>query len=283
MNRALLVLLLSGALLSAGCSGGADTGGTIGGGAGGAKTDAGGGGGGGGGAGGAGGGAGGCTKATTVPCSDQTILQMDLKKAAVAAGIKITNTQAAVGWASSIDATAGGAFATMPTSYTYGKFTDTGLQKVDIGDEASLDSMDWDIALRRYVVRINSGNSGPSCVSAARLPGTPTYDSVTTVPANVKYATDEYFTPKPSCTLIPDGSGLPSSPATALSSYWTYPGCVQMTNHVFVVELADGKHVKLIVDDYYTPSVQMQCDTTGKIPMSATGSGNFEIRWAFLP
>ena len=46
----------------------------------------------------------------------------------------------------------------------YAKFTANGLVKLDtLSDMTALDSMDWDIAFRRYVVRINSGFSGPSC------------------------------------------------------------------------------------------------------------------------
>lgn len=220
-----------------------------------------------------------CTEPTDVPCSDQVILQMNLKKDPAPGAI--TSTPDGQGWISSIDATAGGAFAADPHSYTYGRFTDAGLEKVAIGDEDALDSMDWDIAFRRYVVRINSGNSGPSCVRAARLPGTPDFDSVTGAPDNVELRADEYFTE--SCELIPDGSGLPSSPATALSSFWTYPGCVQMTDHVFVLELANGRRVKLQVSSYYAPATQEKCDADGKIPQGDTSSANYIVRWAFLP
>ncbi len=51
---------------------------------------------------------------------------------------------------------------------------------------------------------------------------------------------------------------------------------------VFVVALASGKHVKLVIDDYYKPDVQEQCNTTGSVPMSGSGSANFVMRWAFL-
>jgi hypothetical protein len=240
-------------------------------------------GGGGGGAGGSGAGGGGtgplCTMPTTVTCSDQIILQMNLQPD-VAPGM-ITNMADGAGWQSKIDATAGGAFATKPDSYVYAKFTDQGLEKVMIADQDSLDSMDWDIAFRRYVIRINSADSGPSCVQAARVPpATTKYEDVTAVPDNLGYKQDDYFTD--SCDLIPDGTGLPDSPATALSSYWSYPGCVAMTHGVFVIELADGKHVKFTVDDYYAPAIQDQCDSTGMIPMSNTGSANFVARWQFL-
>jgi heme-binding HmuY-like protein len=220
-----------------------------------------------------------CTEPTPVKCSDEIILGMNLQPTATKA--KITSAADGAGWTSNIDATAGGAFTSTPEAYTYGKFTDAGLVKVDISDEDSLTSMAWDIAFRRYVVRINSGDSGPSCVQAARVPGTAKYEEISAVPANLGYHTDDYFTDE--CDIIPDGTGLPNSPATALSSYWTYPGCVKMSDFVFVVALADGHHVKLVVDDFYLPAIQEQCDTTGMIPMSNTGSANFIVRWSYLP
>lgn len=219
-----------------------------------------------------------CTTPTPVACADEVILQMNFQ-ADVTPG-KIENAADGTGWKTNVDATAGGAFASKPDSYTYGKFTDQGLTKVEISDEQSLDSMAWDIAFRRYVVRINSGDSGPSCVQGARVPGTAKYEDVTSLPATLGYHKDDIFTD--SCDLIPDGSGLMDSPATALSSFWSYPGCVKMTDHVFVLALADGRHVKLVVDSYYSPSVQEQCDTTENIPMSNTGSANYVVRWAFI-
>ncbi len=238
------------------------------------------GGGGTGGGGGAGGGAApACTDPTAVPCSDEVLLDMNLQS--VPAPGLVSSTADGAGWTSMIDATAGGAFATTPDSYVYAKFTATGLEKVAISDEESLDSMDWDIAFRRYVVRINSGHSGPSCVTAARVPPGPTYESVTSVPDGLTFHKDEYFTD--SCELIADGTGLPGSPATALSSYWTYPGCVQMTYNVYVVELASGEHLKLTVDRYYDETNQAECQATGAVPMGNTGAANFVVRWAMLP
>lgn len=219
-----------------------------------------------------------CTEPTTVACTDQILLDMNLQPDA-APGL-ISSMSGDTGWVTTIDATAGGAFASPPDSYVYAKFSQGGLVKVDISDEASLESMDWDIAFRRYIVRINSGDSGPSCVEAARVPGAVKFEDVTSVPDTLTYHPDDYFTD--SCDFIPDGSGLESSPATALSAYWTYPGCVKMTDYVFVIALADGHHVKLSIDSYYEPTVQEQCDTTDTIPMSNTGAANFVVRWAFL-
>jgi hypothetical protein len=207
------------------------------------------------------------------------ILEMNLRSN-VAPGL-IDNQPDGAGWSTHVDATAGGAFNPDPDSYVYGRFTANGLEKIDISDEGSIDSMDWDIAFRRYVIRANSGHSGPSCVRAARVAGAADYESLAEIPSSLVYHRDEYFTP--SCELIPDGSGLPNSPATALSGYWTYPGCVQMSYNLYVLELADGRHLKLMVTSYYEDPYQQQCQDTDSVPQSGSGSANIRFRWAFLP
>lgn len=234
-----------------------------------------------GGSGGAGGGSAAvCTTPAMVPCSDQVILNLNFQTD-ITPGL-ITNEPDGAGFISTVDATAGGAFAADPNSYTYGKFTETGLVKVEISDQQSIDSMDWDIAFRRYVVRINSGNSGPSCVAVTPpSPANATYDEVMSAPGELAiYRTDDYFSA--ACEVIPDGNGL-DTPNTALNGYWSYTNCVKMTDRVSIVRLADGKHLKFTITDYYLPAVQEQCDTTDMIPMMGTGSANFRVRWAFLP
>jgi hypothetical protein len=232
-----------------------------------------------GGAGGAGGGTGGAPaacEATPIACSDQAFL--DLNYQTEPAPGKIENAADGSGFFTTVDARAGGAFVSEPHSYVYARFTEAGLEKVELSDEASLDSMDWDIAFRRYVIRVNSGDSGPSCTSVARVPGMVNYDDVTSVPATLDFNTEDYYTAD--CTFIEDGSGLEKSPATTLSSYWQYPGCVQMTKRVFVVELRDRRRLKLTVSGYYSETAQEECDTTGS--SSGNGSGMIRFRWAFL-
>jgi hypothetical protein len=192
----------------------------------------------------------------------------------------VTNASAAGVWTSDVDATAGGAFSTNPPSYVYAKFTDAGLTKVELHDQAALDSMDWDIAFRRYVIRVNSGNSGPSCVQVMRMPDAETFETVTAPSATLSWRKDDIETA--ACTLIPDGSGLDSSPAAALASYYSYPGCVKMTGHVFVIQQASGKMVKLVVENYYNDAAQAECQTTDAVTTMPTGSGNIRVKWAFL-
>lgn len=217
-----------------------------------------------------------CMPVTPVACEDMVVQQMNFKKN-VAPGL-ITEMADGKGFLSTIDARAGGS--TPTDSYVYAKFTPTGLQKVDLTDDQSLASMDWDIAFRRFVIRINSANSGPSCVMSARFKTGTLFDDVTVAPSGVPFYTDEYFSA--ACELIPDGSGLPGSPATALHSFWTYNNCVQMTDNVYVLQLANGTSVKLTITDYYDPMVQDQCDTMASIPMGSPGA-MIRMRWAMLP
>ncbi|WP_437671990.1 HmuY family protein [Sorangium sp. So ce131] len=217
-----------------------------------------------------------CAEPTPVACEDDVFQQMGLQDT-VSSG-EVSSAADGDGFRSSIDASAGGAFAD-DEPYVYARFTDGGLEKVEISDEQSLTSMDWDIAFRRYLVRINSGHSGPSCVAAARLAGTPDYDALTAVPDNARFRNDEYFTE--SCELITDGSGL-NGPATALSGYWDYSMCLAMSGTVYILALADDRKLKLTVTHYYDEENQAECNETGMVSDTASAA-HFQVRWAFLP
>jgi hypothetical protein len=215
-----------------------------------------------------------CTS-SPLPCEDETIQNLDLKKAP-APGLVSTSVDGE-DFISLVDATGGGFQPSQ--SYVYARFTDQGLEKVGIGDEAALASMDWDIALRRYVIRLNGGDSGPSCVGAARFPPGTAYASVTTVPSGAMFLQDDHQ--DESCDFVADGSGLPTSPNTALSSYYSYQSCVRMTGNVFLIQLASGEVVKLTVEGYYSPLSAQQTCQDGSTPTGAT-SAVFTVRWRFL-
>jgi hypothetical protein len=210
----------------------------------------------------------------TVPCADESAARLRYLEPVNAAAI-VNEPLADWGFRSTLDARAGGSMATQ--SYLYARFTERGLEKVSINDEAALRSTEWDIALRRFVIRLNSGVSGPSCVRGARIDGA-TYDSVTRVPDGLALRDEAYF--DTACAFVDDRSGI-NGPATALASYWRYEGCLQMTNAVFAVRLRDGRAVKLTVESYYDPEAQRACDEAGAVP-TPNNAAVLRVRWGFV-
>jgi hypothetical protein len=176
-----------------------------------------------------------------------------------------------------IDASAGGYTEAQNNPWTYVKFETDGAVRVDIGDETALVSEDWDLAGHRFVLRLNGGSSGPSCVGAAAVPSS-TYEELKAVPAGVTYNTDDFYTDD--CTMINDSSGLPGSPQVVLGPWWEYPGCVATTGTPFLVQVADGRVLKMVVEEYYSNGEQEICNETGS---GGTHSGYYTIRWAWLP
>ncbi len=211
-----------------------------------------------------------------VACQDQQIQNLGLGQ--TASGGAITEEGTTQGeFLTHIDATAGGMDGTK--GYTYARFTEGGLVAVALSDYDALESKNWDIAFRRFVVRLNSGISGPGCIVGGRTSPDTDFDDLSAVPASVTFHDEQYFTTD-GCEYVPDTSGI-GAPQTVLSSYWSYPGCVAMTGNVYLIWLADGRAVKFQVVSYYTPSVQKNCDDNGEITVPS-GGGNFRIRWALL-
>ena len=211
-----------------------------------------------------------------VPCTDRSIQELSLYKKVSTRAIDNTPEKAG-GFASRVDATGGGFNPT--ESYVYAKFTDQGLVRVAVSDEQAFESKEWDIAFRRYVVRLNSGVSGPSCVVGSLVPGGVKYDALTKAPDDLVFDSEAFYDAK--CMFVPDSSGL-EAPGTVLQDFWKYSGCVQMTGALYVVRRADGRRVKLTITSYYDPVASQQaCDRTGALPMGAVG-GQLRFRWAFL-
>jgi hypothetical protein len=184
-----------------------------------------------------------------------------------------------------LDARAHVVMATKPTdSYLYLSFDKTGLIKKDLDDESAFASLDWDFAIRRYVIRLNSGVSGPGCTEGARTAPSTVFDTLTTTPSTLSWHSEQYFIDNGSgtCTFVPDTSGI-GAPGTVLSSFWTYANmCVQMTTNVYVLHLRDDRYVKLQVLSYYDPiSVQEKCDDAGVL-LSPHEAGVVKVRWAFI-
>jgi hypothetical protein len=210
-----------------------------------------------------------------VPCVDQSISRLPLFDEPAAGAIR-DEAGEGDGFYNLVDATGGGLNA--EASFVYARFTDDGLEKVSLSDEEAFESLDWHVAFRRYVVRLNSGVSGPGEVTAARTRPNTLFAELTSAPDGLEYRTEEYFTA--SCEYVPDTSGI-GAPATALSSFWKYQACVQMTKNVYVLSLPSERQVKLEILSYYSPDKQKICDETGQAPMPS-GAGNMRIRWDFV-
>ena len=178
---------------------------------------------------------------------------------------------------STVDASGGGITPTQ--SYVYVRFTANGLEKVAISDEAAFSSMDWDIALRRYVIRVNGGSSGPSCVDAALIDHGALGEQ-TVLPAAVGWETDLFLQP-PTCTLGTDEAPA-GGPLTAISGYYRYDGCLVMNDAIFAVRLKTGATVALQVASYYNKAAQDYCNSMGRLPGGASGAGQFVLRWKFI-
>lgn len=209
-----------------------------------------------------------------VSCVDASIQDLGLHDDKVSAA-EIENARDGADWRSIVDASAGGTPNAPMNPWVYLRFTAEGLVRVELDDVSSLESGDWDIAAKRYGIRVNSGVSGPSCVGVADLGGT--YAEISAAPADDLFALEDYY--DETCTMVEDGSGLPGSPAYRMASWWGYTGCVTTTDKPFVLRLADGRTLKLVVEAYYEQG-QDACDTGGAM---GTGAGIMTWRWSFLP
>ena len=212
---------------------------------------------------------------TKVACQDELVLDLSLHDEVTEGEVETTTD--GDDFVTSIDASAGGYTDAANNPWVYVKFQTDGAVRVDITDEEALLSQDWDLAAHRFVVRLNGGSSGPSCVGAAVVPSS-TYEELDAAPAGVTYYTDDFYTDD--CTIINDSSGLPGSPQVVLGPWWEYPGCVATTGTPFLVQVADGRVLKLVVEEYYANGQQETCNETGS---GGPDSGFFKIRWAWLP
>lgn len=215
-----------------------------------------------------------CTEAAAIDCEDAIILDLALQDDKVSDG-EVANSQDGADWITTVDATAGGYGNESTHPWVYVKFTENGAERVDINDEDALESMDWDVAARRFILRLNGGSSGPSCVGATPFLQK-SYAELTSIPDGTTYYQDDFYTDD--CTIINDSSGLPGSPQVAMASWWSYDGCLVTTGHPFLIQRADGRVVKLVVEQYYAEG-QEDCNESGT---PGQDGATFQWRWTFM-
>ncbi|MBN2358204.1 MAG: HmuY family protein [Deltaproteobacteria bacterium] len=216
-----------------------------------------------------------CTMPNTpLPCEDQNILQLSLHDF-VSSGA-VDNSESGGVFTSTIDARAGGMSEAPQNPFVYAKFTETGLVKVELDDETALGSMDWDLMARRFVVLLNGGDIGPSCVGAAPVAGG--FDDLVAPPDGAGYGVEDTFGEPDACALQTDTRYTLGDPRALLMDWWTYDTCVATSGQVFALRLADGRFVKLVIDAYYG-SGQEACNTGGT---AGTNAAVLTLRWAWL-
>ncbi len=152
-----------------------------------------------------------------------------------------------------IDATAGGSGQSSTNPAIYVNLAE--LTRADITDLASYTDPGWDIALKRYIIRVNGGDSGAGSARVAHLVSK-AFDEVTAADAaSATFRADDYLDSL--CMPIEDPAGLPGDPSTAFTGWYSYggTGAVSPNPITFLVYGSDGSSLyKLeIVDYFYTP------------------------------
>lgn len=194
------------------------------------------------------------------PCTYPTSVLADPFRSvdAVSAGAVV-----ATGNAATVDATAGGSPNAADNPYVYLKFTADSVTKVEISDVDSYTDATWDLALKRFVLRVNGGDSGPGEVSVATVVAENLAD-VTAAPPDGEFTTDDWFSD--ACTL---NAGPLGEPATELSDWYPYdtPGNpLTPKAEVYVLRRADDSMIKVELKSYYHDGI----------------SGHYEIEWGAL-
>jgi hypothetical protein len=144
-----------------------------------------------------------------------------------------------------VDASAGGQqSATQPFLYL-DLDAEEGARAVAIDDVASFDSTEWDIALKRFVIRSNSGDSGPADEEVASVEGEElrAEDSV----PSATFADDDWS--GADCSLITDERG---GPRTRFSNwYQVETGSFNPRPLLHVVRLGQGRYAEIDITTYY--------------------------------
>ena len=142
--------------------------------------------------------------------------------------------------------------------------------RVDLTDLQALSSTAWDLALKRSVLRSNSGDSGPGAGGAARA--TQGWAQLSAASANaITLQVETWFDSE--CTLLTDAAG---SVLTTFGDWSLYDESTHKLTPApapYVVRGGDGTLYKLAILDYYSK------------PDGSTGQsdgGHYKLRVAAL-
>jgi hypothetical protein len=165
-----------------------------------------------------------------------------------------------------VDASAGGAAgqAEQPFVYLDLEAAD-GAARLELDDVGALESTEWDIALKRFVIRANSGDSGPADAEVATVMAQDlTFDD--DVPSD-RFADEDWSSD--GCTLVKDSTG---GPRTRFSNWYRVQGG-RFENQpvVHLVRLSGGRYAEIDVNNYYGDAAD------------PNRSGVYVLRWRRFP
>jgi hypothetical protein len=165
-----------------------------------------------------------------------------------------------------IDASAGGAAEQANQPFVYLDLeAEGGAAAVAIDDVASFQSADWDIALKRFVIRANSGDSGPGDEEVATVMSED-LGTGTDVPSE-SFADDDWT--GDGCSLVRDNTG---GPRTRFSNwYQVQAGRFEARPVTHIVRLGGGQYAEIDVVTYYGDEADPD------------RSGVYVLRWRRFP
>lgn len=165
-----------------------------------------------------------------------------------------------------VDASAGGAAGQAEQPFVYLDLEgEEGAAKLELDDSAALESADWDIALKRFVIRANSGDSGPADAEVASVTAQDlTFDDE--VPSD-RLADEDWS--DADCQLVRDSTG---GPRTRFSNWYrVLQGRFEVQPVVHLVRLGDGRYAEIDVVTYYGDEADPE------------KSGVYVLRWRRFP
>jgi hypothetical protein len=142
---------------------------------------------------------------------------------------------------------------------------------VAVGDIDALDSLDWDLALKRNIIRTNGGDSGPGQGGALRVAlAWEDVDASTlgTRPVPV----EDWFDDECNLTLSADANELITT-YSGWSQYDLQTHVLTPVDVVYLTQGADGSLYKVAILDYYSNPNGTQGNTAGR----------YQLRIAPLP
>jgi hypothetical protein len=219
-----------------------------------------------------------CPELATIPCEDDLVQDLLTDDGEISDGA-VTTTTDGDDFVTVVDAQAGGMNQAANNPWVYIRFDSDGAHRVDISDEDSLESAEWHMAMRRYFVRLNGGDGGPSCVGTAKMAAYD-YAELSEEPTGTEYHLEGFYSE--SCEMRMDQYQM--SAQFALYGWWDYNmdvGCVTTSMIPYLVQLEDGSIVKLVMEAYYAEG-QEECNAGQGSMGSFTGGGTLTMRWAFL-